>query len=205
MEKKLYRDEHRKVIGGVCAGLADYFNMDVSIVRLIFVAGGIAKGITLVPYIILWIVLPKRPFNLNGPNQPFNPGVDYTNFNPNFNQTYNNGKVDYSVPPPNAAHPFMPTPAKKSNVSLMFGVVLIVLGAIFLMDEFNWFPDFDFDKTWPVVLVAVGAVLIFTGQKKHDWEKHDWNSKTADFSKTDAASEATEEAKKDDDNQPTSL
>src|SRR5476649_1307276 len=63
MEKKLYRDEHHKVIGGVCAGLADYFGIDVSIVRLVFVLTLILKGGGGLLYIILWIVLPKRPFS----------------------------------------------------------------------------------------------------------------------------------------------
>lgn len=60
MEKKLYRDEQHKSIGGVCAGLAEYFNVDVSIVRLVFVLALVLKGVGLIPYIILWIVLPKN-------------------------------------------------------------------------------------------------------------------------------------------------
>ena len=138
MEKKLYRDEHRKVIGGVCAGLADYFGVDVSVVRAIFAISLVLKGIGFIPYIVLWIVLPKKNYNFNNPN--INPGVDYTSFNPNFNQGYNNPKVDYSVPPPSASQPFMPS-AKKSNAGLIFGVVLIVLGASFLLDEFNIIPE----------------------------------------------------------------
>ncbi len=60
MAKKLYRSLNRKMIGGVCGGLADYFDLDVSLVRLIFV--GIALVTALLPmlifYLIAWIIIP---------------------------------------------------------------------------------------------------------------------------------------------------
>ncbi|MFQ6070962.1 MAG: PspC domain-containing protein [Candidatus Aminicenantales bacterium] len=61
MPKKLFRSEKQKMIGGVCGGLAEYFDVDVSLVRLIFV--GIALLSALVPmvvfYIIAWAVVPS--------------------------------------------------------------------------------------------------------------------------------------------------
>ena len=72
MEKRLYKDEFHKKIGGVCAGLADYFTIDVTIVRLFFVLACIFHGSGLPIYIVLWIVLPKKPF----PNLVFR--VEYT-------------------------------------------------------------------------------------------------------------------------------
>jgi len=71
MEKKLYRDERRKVIGGVCAGLADYFDIDIAIIRALFLLTFIFMGTGFMVYIVLWIVLPKKDYNY------FNPGVDY--------------------------------------------------------------------------------------------------------------------------------
>ncbi len=60
MAKRLYRSLRRKMIGGVCGGLAEYFDLDVSLVRLIFV--GIALITALLPmlifYLIAWIVVP---------------------------------------------------------------------------------------------------------------------------------------------------
>ncbi len=60
MAKKLIRMEDQKMIGGVCAGLADYMELDVSLVRLLFVAVCIISAfipMTLF-YIIAWIVVP---------------------------------------------------------------------------------------------------------------------------------------------------
>jgi phage shock protein C len=198
MEKKLYRDEQRKSVGGVCAGLAEYFGIDVSIVRVIFVLSVCLKGIGLLPYIVLWIVLPKKPFNYTDPT--FRPGVT-PGYNPNYGQPFGDVKVDYTVPPPHTmGQPFAPV-KKTSNAGLMFGVVLIVLGSIFLLDQFDWIPDWDFEKLWPVVLVAVGATLIF-GSKKQPWEKANWHAekKEAEF-KTEADTVVTED--KPNDNTPT--
>jgi phage shock protein C len=62
--KKLYRSVSQKMLGGVCGGLAEYFEMDVSLVRLIFVAVGLVTALfpmTLF-YLIAWIVVPvERP------------------------------------------------------------------------------------------------------------------------------------------------
>jgi len=60
MSKKLYRSVSQKMLGGVCAGLANYLDLDISLVRLIFV--GIALVTALIPmtifYFIAWIVIP---------------------------------------------------------------------------------------------------------------------------------------------------
>ncbi len=60
MEKKLYRSNKDKRIAGVCSGIAEYFNIDVTIVRLLwvlfcFVAAGILA------YLICAIVIPEQP------------------------------------------------------------------------------------------------------------------------------------------------
>jgi phage shock protein C len=60
MAKKLYRSLQKKTLGGVCGGLADHFDIDVSLVRLIFVAIGLVTAIIpmLIFYLIAWIIIP---------------------------------------------------------------------------------------------------------------------------------------------------
>lgn len=61
MVKKLYRSTDQRVIAGVCGGLAEYFGIDVTIVRLIAVALLLPGGLPgLLPYIIMWIVVPRK-------------------------------------------------------------------------------------------------------------------------------------------------
>lgn len=59
--KRLYRNPNDKVLGGVCSGLAAYFNVDVLVVRVLFVLGFLLSAGTLVTlaYLILWIAIPQ--------------------------------------------------------------------------------------------------------------------------------------------------
>src|SRR5690606_5240564 len=58
--KKLYRVEENKVLGGVALGLANYFEVDVVLVRLIFVALAFANGLGVLAYLIMWLVVPSE-------------------------------------------------------------------------------------------------------------------------------------------------
>ncbi len=60
MPKKLYRSRTKKMIAGVCGGLADYFDIDISLVRLIFVGISLVTAIIpmLIFYVIAWVILP---------------------------------------------------------------------------------------------------------------------------------------------------
>ncbi len=198
MEKKLYRDERRKVIAGVCAGLADYFGIDVAIIRLIFLLTLIFKGGGGLVYIILWIVLPKKDYSY------INPTVDYTvppqTPPPPFSDSAFKdpfGKQPYTYTPP-------PAPERKaSTVGLIGGIVLILMGAIFLLDNFDVIPDLDFGRLWPLIIVAVGVTLIFTGSKKQPWHGDDWHK--AEEVETPPAADTTTTATEDKpiDNPPT--
>lgn len=58
-DKRFYRDMDNKMAAGVCSGLAAYTGIDVTIIRVIFVALAFAYGSTIMAYIILWFVAPK--------------------------------------------------------------------------------------------------------------------------------------------------
>ncbi len=59
--KRLYRSRDDRKIAGICAGLGEYFGIDPTVVRLLFVVGLIFWGGTLLAYIILAIVIPEAP------------------------------------------------------------------------------------------------------------------------------------------------
>ena len=65
--KRLNRSTDDKKIAGVCGGLAEYFDVDPTIVRIIFFILLLPGGFPgLLPYIILWIVVPKKEEIVNG-------------------------------------------------------------------------------------------------------------------------------------------
>lgn len=59
--KKLYRSDNDKKIAGVCGGIAEYFNIDSTIVRLIWLFAVMFMGWGLLAYIICAFVIPERP------------------------------------------------------------------------------------------------------------------------------------------------
>jgi phage shock protein C len=207
MDKKLYRDEYHKKIAGVCAGLAEYFNIDVAIVRVVFVLALIFHGGGLLIYIVLWIALPKKPLAYFDPSvdyrvppqtpgsNPFgtNPtGANPTGANPFPNQPFQN--------PPFPAQPPRNT---TSLVAIIFGVILIVIGGSILLDDFDILPDWDFGQLWPIILIAVGGALMLSGERKKPWENPDWSKSEAAPQTKPAEEDKASETNPPADNAPT--
>lgn len=62
--KKLYRSKDDRWLGGVCGGLAKYFNVDPTVIRVLFILFALAIGGGILAYIIMWIVIPEEPDGL---------------------------------------------------------------------------------------------------------------------------------------------
>ena len=61
MDRRLQRSRTEKMIGGVCGGLAAYFNVDPTLVRVLWVAITLIAGVGILLYLILWVVMPLEP------------------------------------------------------------------------------------------------------------------------------------------------
>jgi phage shock protein C len=59
--KRIYRSKKDRVIGGICGGIAEYFNIDPVIVRVIAVILAFVWGFGIIAYIIAWIIIPQNP------------------------------------------------------------------------------------------------------------------------------------------------
>lgn len=154
MEKKLQRDESNKMLAGVAAGLAEYFEIDVMWIRLIFLLMVIMGFSGVLVYLILWIVVPAKPY-----------------FN-TFNTDY---RVDEQVPVDITGS--MPMNKPRSNAMPVFGVFFVALGLYFLFEEFGYVPDwFDISKLWPVVLIVMGLVFIFRAGKSRKVKNNTYES-----------------------------
>ena len=62
MKKKLTKSQKNRMIAGVCGGLAEYFKIDPTIVRLIFVVFALLKGAGILLYLIAAIVIPSQEY-----------------------------------------------------------------------------------------------------------------------------------------------
>ena len=61
MAKKFYRSKKDRIIAGVCSGIAEYFDIDPMIVRLITLSLVLSTGGGIIAYLIAWIAVPKEP------------------------------------------------------------------------------------------------------------------------------------------------
>jgi phage shock protein PspC (stress-responsive transcriptional regulator) len=62
MSTSLTRPREGKMIAGVCAGLAERFGWNANVVRLLFVLSCLLPGPQIVIYLVLWVIMPKRPY-----------------------------------------------------------------------------------------------------------------------------------------------
>ncbi len=141
--KKLYRSIKNRYVGGVCGGLADYFNVDVVIIRLLFFVALVIGGGGLLAYIILWIVVPEEP------------ATRYYNARQNYEDDEREEK-----PPYEESHPNPESASEQSRKgNLIGGLILVVIGVLFLIN--NFVTDIDFGDLWPVLLIIAGIVVLF--------------------------------------------
>jgi phage shock protein C len=59
--KRVYRSKSERVLAGVCGGLGEYFNIDPTLVRILFILFALVVGGGILLYIILWILIPEEP------------------------------------------------------------------------------------------------------------------------------------------------
>ena len=149
--RKLRRNPMNRVIGGVCSGLADFLGVDVALMRIAFVIAFLFASFGFWLYIILWIVLPE-----NG-QQTTDNGQQSFGQSQSQSQSQSQGQSPQSES--------VSVSKSESKVKSIFaGAFIILIGLLFLVNNFipiNWVW-----KLWPLILVAIGIVMIVTARKK---------------------------------------
>jgi phage shock protein C len=150
MPTRLERSTTNKVWAGVCGGIGDYLQVDPTLVRVFFVVGTIITGgLGLLAYIVLIVLMPL-------PGQP-------TPFVKTAGSTTSSLENAVTGDPASQTTPVVPAPEDPEAAErrrAAFGIVLIALGAIFLFSNAGVFRIVRWDLAWPLVLIAVGALLL---------------------------------------------
>ncbi len=146
MKKRLYRSRKDKIIAGVAGGIAEYFEIDPVIVRVLFVITALFNGIGLIAYIVLWIVAPDEYRVIITPTPDAAKESDQ--------------QVEHEQLTDNQKDPA----SESEKRGVVAGAILIGLGLIFLAD--NFFPFFSIKEFWPLVLVAIGTGLLLNANKR---------------------------------------
>jgi phage shock protein C len=175
-----------RIVGGVCAGLAAYFGVDVLLVRVVFVILALAPpGVGIILYLVLWFLM-EPPQGA--------PASAARNFGDRFRAMSNEIREDFRTgfgsqasgagtppPPTTGGPPPSGAPVPPSGVppgsphphggwwgpsyrdrprGLWAGVILIGLGAYFLLANVGLLSRFRWDLFWPIVLIAIGLLVL---------------------------------------------
>jgi len=144
--KKLFRSIDDNIIAGVCGGLAEYFRIDSSLVRIIFILLAIGGGSGLLIYLILWLVIPKE----KGIEKEINREKKVKEFADEVKDKAKSMAKEIKLE----------TKIKRTKRINVLGVILILVGLTAIWNQI--FPKMiDWDMFWPVVLVLIGTLLIF--------------------------------------------
>lgn len=125
--RELRRSRGNRVIAGVCGGVAEFFDIDATLVRIAAVLLVFAGGAGLLLYLIGWLVMPEE-----------------------------------SAVQASAAGSTAAARPDDHTTRTAFGVILVVLGVAFLLDELDWFET---RYLWPVALILVGLAVVARGRR----------------------------------------
>ena len=152
--QRLYRGRDR-IIGGVCAGLAEGLHVDPLWLRVAFLILIFIQGIGVFLYIVLWLVMPER---VEGGGQ--RSGFDA--MTADIRRIW--GELQHRTPGKSQAG--TSAPARSSffqNQSLVFGLILVVIGLVLLggnVGIINW------SVVWPAALITLGIVILVRNLEK---------------------------------------
>lgn len=145
MTERLYRSGRDKMIAGVCGGLAEYFRIDTTLVRLVALVALFVGGVGFLAYLVAMIIIPVNPEHKDSYLTDYHSGEKISEVS------------DDDLKPGLSGE-------EHDNRSKLGGIILIVLGCLFFMD--SWFPFFSFSKMWPLILIFIGLAILWRGARK---------------------------------------
>jgi phage shock protein C len=155
MAHKLYRSTSDSMIGGVCGGLGDYFDIDANLIRLIFVVLAVIPGFGILIYLALWLILPE----------------DEEGAKRSLADRVREG-TDEIVDRAKKLGDGVRSTTRPTNLAGTFGVglVLIVLGVVFLLRNLGvtWLSWIALGTLWPALLILGGAAFLWRWIKGGD-------------------------------------
>jgi len=159
-----------RIVGGVASGLAQYFGIDVLLVRIVFVILALAPpGIGIILYLVLWFLM--EPPVGTPQSATRNIGDRLRAMGDEIREDFRSGFSRSEGPPSTGGTPPSdPGPPHHRGWwspgyggrprGLWAGIILIVLGAYFLLSNIGVLSGFRWDIFWPAVLIAIGLLIL---------------------------------------------
>lgn len=181
MARRLYRSDRDRILGGVAGGIAEYFDVDPTLVRLVWVLLGLAGGSGILAYIIAWIIIPEEPSaryrdRRDGRGSEARRGDNGPGPGEGAGNGAGGGSVTGGVAGGGAAgEPAAGAPGvngRRAPGAWLFGLVLVVLGFILLLRNFApWLSWLWTIPLWPLLLIFVGAILLASALRRSSGER----------------------------------
>ncbi|MDP2859096.1 MAG: PspC domain-containing protein [Bacillota bacterium] len=153
--KRLYKSRKERVIWGVAGGMAEYFEVDPTLVRLAWVLVAFS-GVGVLAYIVASLVIPEAPYTTApGPHTAREGGEAPAEGQGTAPAAPTEGAV---LEWPKDEHRDEPRPKSMASDSRTFGLILVLLGAVLMVRRV--IPGVVLNNLWPVALILLGAYLV---------------------------------------------
>jgi phage shock protein C len=162
MADRLYRSRNDRMIAGVAGGLAEMWDADPALIRIVWALLVIfTGGVALLVYIVMAIVVPEADDAIPAPA----PAATSTGAT-EAPLPAASGWVSPSSSSAEARAARRAARADRGGIStgIILGAFLVLLGVFFLVREY--LPEIDFDWFWPLVLVGVGVALLVSSMRR---------------------------------------
>jgi phage shock protein C len=165
--RRLARSTRDRMWAGVCGGLAEYFDVDPTLMRIVWVAFTIfTHGLGVPAYIVLWLVMP-RDDRVERPPPTTAPVGGEAETTPPAAGT----PTSWDPAPTGDWHQWGEHQPAFTRRQRSTGVILVGLGVLLLVNNLGWFSwiNIDWGLAWPLILVGIGVALL-AGQGRY-WHR----------------------------------
>lgn len=140
--KQLYRSEKNRIVAGVAGGLGEYFNVDPTLVRLLFILMTVSGGSGVLLYLILWIIVPSE----SGTH-----GMAAS-------ETVEANAKEVEQRATAFAHD-AESWSRRSDTRFWGGLILALIGCWILLTNLGILSVFVLGKLWPIIFIVTGIVV----------------------------------------------
>ncbi|MDP2872302.1 MAG: PspC domain-containing protein [Bacillota bacterium] len=158
--KRLYRSKVNNIIGGVCGGLAEYLDIDPTIVRLAWILSAFAGGLGLLAYIVAWLIIPPHPEHARDDDWHWANRVKQNGERTETSYDVDPSTADTAPAAAGGGEELSHARVHREHGPRTLGIVLVILGGFLLLR--NLMPWWGWGRFWPLALVLIGAWIILT-------------------------------------------
>ena len=150
---RLYRSSTQRMLAGVCGGFGEYFNIDPTLVRIVYVLVTLATGVLLgvVLYVALWLIVPTEASAGKSVRESMRENVDEMARSARDIGSEVQATLRRSSPEGGSRH---------VEPEVVAGLLLVLIGLLFLLANLDLLGWFHWGRLWPLIVIVIGLLLL---------------------------------------------